>query len=258
MMQKLAGKVALITGGSSGIGLTTARLFIQEGAKVVLTGRDEQKLQAVQAELGENAIALQANSADTEALQRAVAAAVETFGGLDIVFANAGISGSTPLENTSPAYFEDILRINVTGPFLTVQAALPHLNAGSSVILIGSVMANAGQPHSSAYAASKGAVTAMARSMVGELSPRGIRVNTVVPGPIRTPIWGQTTAEALDQLNDGFSLGVPLKRMGEPEEIAKAVLYLASDDASYVQGAELSVDGGIAAAPMGAPVYLQH
>ncbi len=254
---KLNGKVALITGGSSGIGLTTARLFIQEGAKVVVTGRSIEKLQAVQAELGDHVLALQADSIDTEALQRAAAAAVEHFGRLDIVFANAGISDSTPVGSTSAERFENVLRINVTGPFLTVQAALPYLQAGASVILVGSVIANSGRPGSSAYAASKGAVTAMARAMVGELSPRGIRVNTVIPGPIRTPIWGQSTAEGLDKLDAGFSMSVPLRRMGEPEEIASAVLFLASDDASYVQGAELSVDGGVESAPMGAPVYLQ-
>ncbi|OWR32705.1 short-chain dehydrogenase [Saccharibacillus sp. O23] len=254
---QLKGKVALITGGSSGIGLTTARLFIEQGAKVVITGRNLDKLQAVQQELGENALALQADSVDAEALERAASAAVDKFGGLDIVFANAGISDSTPVGSTTAERFENVLRINVTGPFLTVQAALPHLKAGASVILVGSVIANSGRPGASAYAASKGAVTAMARSLVGELSPRGIRVNTVIPGPIRTPIWGQSTAEGLDKLDAGFSMSVPLQRMGEPEEIAAAVLFLASDAASYVQGAELGVDGGVESAPMGAPVYLQ-
>lgn len=254
---QLEGKVALITGGSSGIGLTTARLFVQQGAKVVITGRNLDKLQAVQQELGEHVLAIQADSLDAEALEQAAAAAADKFGSLDIVFANAGISDSTPVGGTTAERFDNVLRINVTGPFLTVQAALPYLQAGASVILVGSVIANSGRPGASAYAASKGAVTAMARSLVGELSPRGIRVNTVVPGPIRTPIWGQSTTEELDKLDAGFSMSVPLKRMGEPEEIAAAVLFLASDAASYVQGAELSVDGGVEAAPMGAPVYLQ-
>lgn len=253
-MGKLTGKVALITGGNSGIGLATAKLFVAEGAKVAITGRNLQTLEAAVKELGEaNSLAIQADVTDPAGSQQAVAAAVEKFGGLDIVFANAGISGSTPLGATELSVFEDILKVNVTGPYFTLQAAFPHLKPGGAVILNGSVLAKAGSPGWSAYAASKGAITSMARVLVAELSPRGVRVNTIVPGATRTPIWG--TPEGLSQMESALTRSVPLKRLGEPEEIARLVLFLASDDSSYVQGAEISVDGGAGAAPFGAPIY---
>ncbi|MDQ0876154.1 NAD(P)-dependent dehydrogenase (short-subunit alcohol dehydrogenase family) [Paenibacillus sp. V4I3] len=255
-MGKLYGKVALITGGSSGIGLATAKLFVAEGAKVVITGRNQVALNAAVEELGTtNALVVQADAADPTSADKAVAAAVEKFGRLDVVFANAGISGNTPLGGTEFSVFEEILKINVTGTFFTVQAALPHLKAGASVILNGSVLAKAGSPGWSAYAASKGAVTSMARVLVSELSPRGIRVNTIVPGATRTPIWGQP--EGLAQFESVLTRAVPLNRLGEPEEIANVALFLASDDSSFVQGAEISVDGGAGSSPFGAPIYRQ-
>ncbi|KRE46516.1 SDR family NAD(P)-dependent oxidoreductase [Paenibacillus sp. Soil724D2] len=255
-MRKLNGKVALITGGSSGIGLATAKLFVAEGAKVVITGRNQVALNAAVEELGTtNVLAVQADAADPQSADKAVAAAVEKFGRLDVVFANAGIGGNTPLGGTEFSVFEEILKINVTGTFFTVQAALPHLKAGASVILNGSVLAKAGSPGWSAYAASKGAVTSMARVLVSELSPRGIRVNTIVPGATRTPIWGQP--EGLAQFESTLTRAVPLNRLGEPEEIANVALFLASDDSSFVQGAEISVDGGAGSSPFGAPIYRQ-
>lgn len=253
-MGKLNGKVALITGGNSGIGLATAKLFVAEGAKVVITGRNQITLNASVEELGTtNALAALADANDPTSLEKAVAAAVEKFGRLDVVFANAGISGHTPAGGTELSVFEEILKINVTGVFFTVQAALPHLKTGASVILNGSVLAKAGSPGWSAYAASKGAVSSMARVLASELSPRGIRVNTVVPGATRTPIWGQP--EGLAQLESVLTRAVPLNRLGEPEEVANVVLFLASDDSSFVQGAEISVDGGAGSSPLGAPIY---
>ncbi|MFC4807852.1 glucose 1-dehydrogenase [Paenibacillus sp. GCM10023250] len=254
-MGKLDGKVALITGGSSGIGLTTAKLFIAEGAKVVITGRKQAALDAAVKELGAGALAVQAEAADPAGMERAAAQAVEAFGRLDIVYANAGISSATPLGSTEVPVFEDVLRINVTGSFVTVQAALPHLKEGASVILTGSTRATDGAPARAAYAASKGAISSMARVFVAELSPRGIRVNTIVPGATRTPIWNQATAEETARLEAAQARTIPLNRMADPDEIALAVLFLASDDSSFVQGAELTVDGGARSAPLGAPVF---
>jgi len=256
-MGKLTGKVALITGGSSGIGFSTAKLFVAEGAKVVITGRNQAALDASVEELGlANARGVQADASDPTSAQQAVEAAVEAFGGLDVVFANAGITGHTPLGNTELSTFEQVLKINVTGVFFTVQAALPHLKSGASIVLNGSVLAKAGSPGWSAYAASKAAVNSMARVMVAELAPLGIRVNTLMPGATRTPIWG--TPEGLAQMESVLTNSIPFNRLGEPEEIAKVALFLASDDSSYVQGAEISVDGGAGSSPFGAPIYLKN
>ncbi|MGO4109363.1 SDR family NAD(P)-dependent oxidoreductase [Paenibacillus sp. YAF4_2] len=257
-MSKLNGKVALITGGNSGIGLATARRFVEEGAKVVITGRNQDSLTAAVNELGqEKAFAVQADVTDPADAEQAVAAAIKQFGQLDIVFANAGIAGSTPLGDTKLEDFEQILKINVTGVFFTVQAAAPYLQAGASVILVGSVLATTGGVGRAAYAASKGAVSSMAKVFASELSPRGIRVNTVVPGATKTPIWGASAPEQLEKLEAALSCSIPLNRLGEPEEIANAVLFLASDESSFVQAAELQVDGGAYGAPLGAPIYRQ-
>ncbi|MBB6731524.1 SDR family NAD(P)-dependent oxidoreductase [Cohnella zeiphila] len=258
-MGKLNGKVALITGGNSGIGLATAKLFVAEGAKAVITGRNEVTLQEAVKELGaSNAVAVQADASVPTSSEQAVAAAIERFGRLDIVFANAGISGYTPAGGSELSLFEEILKVNVTGAFFTVQAALPHLNAGASIIFTSSVLAEAGGPGYAAYAASKGAVNSLARVLVSELSPRGIRVNVVSPGATLTPIWGQSTPEGEAKLEAALSRGIPLQRLGKPEEIAAAVLFLASDDASFVQGANLGVDGGAGSSPMGAPIYRKN
>ncbi|MGO4544862.1 SDR family NAD(P)-dependent oxidoreductase [Paenibacillus sp. 2TAB23] len=253
-MGKLNDKVALITGGNSGIGLATAKLFVAQGAKVVITGRNQVTLNAAIEEIGPaNSVAVQADTTDPEQMKKAAVAAVEAFGGLDIVFANAGISGHTPAGGTELSLFEEILKVNVTGVFFTVQSALPYLRSGGSVILNGSVLANAGSPGWSAYAASKGAVVSMARVLVSELSPRGIRVNTLLPGATRTPIWGQP--EGLAKMESALTRSIPLERLGEPNEIANVALFLASDESSFVQGAEISVDGGAGSSPFGAPIY---
>src|SRR5216684_3764512 len=206
---RLANKTALITGGNSGIGLATARLFVAEGARVAITGRNQATLEAAAKELGPNALAIVADAT------------------------------------------------NITAVFFTVQAAAPHLSEGGSVILNGSVISVLGNPGYAAYAASKAGVRAMARVMASELSPRGIRVNVVAPGAIRTPIWNRTapTPEAIVALEARISKTIPLGRFGKPEDVAKTVLFLASDDASNVQGAEIFVDGGSTGSPAGAPIY---
>jgi NAD(P)-dependent dehydrogenase (short-subunit alcohol dehydrogenase family) len=254
LAMKLENKVALITGGNSGIGLATARRFVAEGARVVVTGRNRQKLEQAAAQLGPNVVTLEADVTDQAACEAAVSTAIEHFGRLDIVFANAGVAAITAAGHTTGEAFHDILRTNVTAAFLTVQAALPHLKEGASVIFNGSVLATAGPAGLSAYAASKGALRSMCRVLASELAPRGIRVNTVAAGAVRTPIWSSlvsSTAEA-EML---FSKHIPLGRFCDPSDVANALLYLASDDSSYVTAAEIVVDGGSSGAPSGAPVY---
>jgi NAD(P)-dependent dehydrogenase (short-subunit alcohol dehydrogenase family) len=254
---RLKNKTALITGGNSGIGLATARLFVAEGARVVITGRNQATLEAAVKDLGPNALAVVADATDIAATENAVAKAVKTFGKLDIVFANAGIAGSTPIGGTTLAAFESVIRTNITSVFFTVQAAAPHLNDGGSIILNGSVISVLGNPGYAAYAASKAGVRGMARVMASELAPRGIRVNVVAPGAAKTPIWNGAapTAEAFAVLDQRISRSIPLGRLGEAEEVAKTVLFLASDDASNVNGAEIFVDGGSTGSPAGAPIY---
>jgi NAD(P)-dependent dehydrogenase (short-subunit alcohol dehydrogenase family) len=254
---RLANKTALITGGNSGIGLATARLFVAEGARVTITGRNRETLAAAAKELGPNALAIVADANDIAATEAAVKQAAEKFGKLDIVFANAGIPGITPLGKTTLAGFEQVIRTNLTSVFFTVQAALPCLNDNASIILNGSVISVLGNPGCSAYAATKAGVTAMARVMVSELSPRGIRVNVVAPGAARTPIWNGSapTADAFAALEKRIAGVTPLGRIAEPDHIAKTVLFLASDDAAHVQGQEIFVDGGATSSPAGAPVF---
>jgi NAD(P)-dependent dehydrogenase (short-subunit alcohol dehydrogenase family) len=254
---RLANKTALITGGNSGLGLATAKLFVAEGAKVTITGRNPDTLRAAAKELGPNAIALIADATDVAATEAAIKQSVEKFGKLDILFANAGIPGQTALGSADVASFERIIRTNLTAVFFTVQAALPLMNDGASIILNGSVISVLGSPGYSAYAASKAGVRAMARVMVSELSPRGIRINVVAPGAIRTPIWGAAVAtpEAEKAFEARIGRMTPLRGLGEPEHVANTVMFLASDDASHITGQELFIDGGATSSPSGAPVY---
>lgn len=248
---RLQGKTAFITGGNSGIGLAAARLFIAEGARVAITGRNRKTLDEAAAALGDGALALQADVTDVSSLEKAAAAAANAFGGLDIVFANAGVAGLTPLGATTPEQFDSLLRTNVSGVFFTVQAALPHLKDGGAVVLNGSVHQSLGMPGWAAYAASKGAVRSLARVLAAELAPRRIRVNQVTPGATRTPIWSPFAPDAarLAALEEGIAANTPLGRIGEAEEVARAVLFLASDESSNITAAEIPVDGGTTGAP---------
>src|SRR5215467_11664708 len=256
---KLTGKKALITGGNSGIGLATARLFIAEGARVAITGRDQKTLDAAVAELGPNARGYRADVTIAEDRKRLFAALAKDFGKLDIVFANAGISGRTPTGSTDEATFENLIHTNLNGAFFTVNSAAPLLNDDGSIIFNGSVHSYLGQPGVAAYAAAKGGLVSMARTIAADLAPRNIRVNVVAPGAIKTPIWkrgaraAMPTDESAKEANF-FSSVVPQGRWGEPEEVANAVLFLASEDSSYVNAVELMVDGGITGAPFGAPI----
>src|SRR5256885_2168300 len=200
-----ANKTALITGGNSGIGLATARLFLAEGARVAIVGRNKKTLDAAAEMLGADVLAIQADVTDVESTERAVATTAERFGKLDVVFANAGVTELSPLGRTSLEAFEQIIRTNLTAVFFTVQAALPHLHDRASIILNGSVLAVMGMPGWSAYAAAKGGVRTMTRHLASELAPRGIRVNQVTPGGTRTPIWSRLapTDDAMAALGHG-------------------------------------------------------
>jgi NAD(P)-dependent dehydrogenase (short-subunit alcohol dehydrogenase family) len=248
-------KTALITGGNSGIGFATAKLLISEGARVAITGRDRAKLDEAVSELGANALGIQADLDDPAAIDSVIKQVGDAYGSLDIVFANAGISGPTPLGGTTAAAFEAILRTNLTGVFLTVQAAVPLMSAGGSIVLNGSVMRELGRAGTAAYSASKAGITGMAKVFAGELVQRGIRVNTVIPGGTRTPIWtrGARTGATIDGTEEALSPAIPMGRFAAAEEVAAAVAFLASDGASGITAAEIVVDGGTIGAPWGAP-----
>lgn len=256
---RLAGKKALITGGNSGIGLATARLFIAEGAQVAITGRDQKTLDEAVALLGPQATAYRADVSDAAARKELFARLKESFGELDIVFANAGIAGSTKGGSTDEALFEQILKVNLTGAYFTVEEALPLLKDGASIIFNGSVIGTLRQPGYAAYAASKAGLRALAGSLAADLSPRGIRVNVVSPGATKTPIWSRNStaaaAEGASERAKQIASTIPLGRWGEADEIAKAVLFLASEDSSYVQATELFVDGGVVGTPFGGPAF---
>ncbi|HET9804144.1 MAG TPA: SDR family oxidoreductase [Candidatus Acidoferrum sp.] len=257
---KLTGKKALITGGNSGIGLATARLFVAEGAQVAITGRDQKTLDEAIAELGPGARGYRADVTLTDDRKRLFADLANDFGKLDIVFANAGITGRTPTGSADEAIFENVIRTNLTAAFFTVNSAAPLLNENGSIIFNGSVHNYLGQAGVAAYAATKGGVVSLARAIAADLAPRNIRVNVVAPGAIKTPIWkrGARAAIPTEQASKEekfFSSVVPLGRWGEAEEIAKAVLFLASDDSSYVNAVELMVDGGATGAPFAAPIF---
>lgn len=256
---RLLGKKALITGGNSGIGLATARLFVEEGAEVAITGRNQETLDAAVKELGAKAVGFRADVTDSANRKKTMQQIGERFGKLDIVFANAGIPGLTPAGSTAEGLFEEIISINLSSVFFTVQDALPYVNDGASVVLNGSVIGTLGQPGFAAYAASKAGLRALARSLAADLLPRGIRVNVVAPGATKTPIWGRgnvaRSAEESGEVAKKIASQIPLGRWGEASEIAKAVLFLASDDSSYVQGVELFVDGGMTSTPFGGPLF---
>jgi NAD(P)-dependent dehydrogenase (short-subunit alcohol dehydrogenase family) len=256
---KLTGKKALITGGNSGIGLATARLFITEGAQVAITGRDQKTLDEAVAELGPNARGYRADVTVAEDRERLFAALAKDFGKLDIVFANAGISGRTPTGSTDEATFENVVHTNLNGAFFTVNSAAPLLNDNGSIIFNGSVHNYLGQPGLAAYAATKGGLVSMARAVAADLAPRNIRVYVVAPGATKTPRWkrgprASISADESAKQEKFFASTVPLGRWGEPEELAKAGLFLASDESSYVTARELMVDGGLTGAALGAPI----
>jgi len=243
--KKLDGKVAIITGGSSGIGLTTAKLFRDEGAKVIITGRNQEALDSAAEELGVTGIRSDASSLeDIDSLYEEVK---EKFGKIDVLMLNAGIAPFIPMEHANEEHYDSVMNINVKGLFFGVQKSIPLLNDGASIILVSSVVNEMGMAGASVYAASKAAVRSFARTMSAELVGKGVRVNVISPGPIETPIFSKLgmNEEQMEEMKNNVINVVPMKRFGKPEEIASAALFLASDDSSYMLGSEIRIDGGM-------------
>ncbi|WP_044560650.1 SDR family oxidoreductase [Azospirillum sp. B4] len=246
-MTRLANKTALITGGTSGIGLETARQFIYEGARVALTGSSAASVAQARDLLGPQALVIQADAGDV-AGQKAIADQVrQAFGTLDAVFINAGVADFRPVEAWDEAGFDRSFAVNVKGPYFLIQALLPLLANPASIILNTSINAHIGMPNSSVYAATKAALISLARTLSGELIGRGVRVNAVSPGPISTPLYGKLgLAEAdLKAMAAGILAQIPAGRFGEPSEVAKYVVFLASDESRFTVGSELVIDGGM-------------
>ena len=247
-MGKLSGKIAVITGGNSGMGLVTAKRFVEEGAHVVITGRREKELREAAELIGRNVTTVTGDVSRLEDLDRLYSVVREKHGKIDILFANAGLGQLTPLATVSEANFDHTFDVNVKGLFFTVQKALPLLTDGASIVLNASIAASKGMENFSVYSASKAAVRSFARSWTAELKSRKIRVNAISPGPIETPIFGKMglTQAQVDQFSEQIVSQVPLGRKGRPEEIASTLVFLASDETSYITGIDLSVDGGMA------------
>ena len=246
--QKLRGKIAVITGGNSGMGLATAKRFVEEGAHVVITGRREKELAEAAAFIGRNVTTVAGDVSNLKDLDRLYAVVKEKHGHIDILFANAGGGTVAPLATATEAHFDKIFDVNVKGLFFTVQKALPLFKDGGSIILTSSNANVLGVPAFTAYAASKAAVRSFARGWTMELKDRKIRVNSMSPGPIETQALEKAglTAEQAEQAAAQFASQVPLGRRGKPEEIAAVVVFLASDESSYITGVDLAVDGGMA------------
>jgi len=246
-MGKLEGKVAVVTGGNSGIGLATAKRFQQEGAKVVISGRSKKTLDEAVKTIGNGVLSIQADVANLADLDKLYKEVSDKFGKIDVLFVNAGVAKFAPLAETSESTYDEQFDINIKGAFFTIQKAVPLLNDGASIILNTSVADSQGNVGTSAYSATKAALRSLARTAAAELVGREIRVNAVAPGPIVTPIFGRTglPQEAVDQFAKEIIEKVPMKRFGQPEEVAATVAFLASQDASYITGVEINVDGGM-------------
>jgi NAD(P)-dependent dehydrogenase (short-subunit alcohol dehydrogenase family) len=247
MSDRFKGKVAVVTGGNSGIGLAAAKAFAREGAKVAIIGRSDATLKTAQKELGPDALALKADTSKVSEIAAAMEAIKRRFDRIDVLFVNAGVGRFIPFEEVSEEFFDEIVDTNVKGVFFTVQKAAPLLSRGAAVVLNASIAAHTGLPNSTVYAASKAAVVSLAKTLSADLLLRGVRVNAVSPGPVETPIFGRMNVpeEQLKQTKEWFAQQVPLKRFAQPEEIAEAVLYLSSSQSSFVVGTELVVDGGM-------------
>ncbi len=245
---RLKDKVALVTGGNSGIGLATAKQLAVEGAKVIVTGRRREALDAAVKEIGHGAVGLQGDVSKMADLDRLYAEIKVRFGRIDILFANAGIAAMAPLGQVTEEHFDREFAINVKGLFFTVQKALPLMRDGGSIILNASIVASMGIGAFSVYSATKAAVRSFARTWTSDLKDRKIRVNAVSPGPIETPIYGKIglTQEQAAEFGTQIVGQIPMGRMGQADEIAKTVAFLASDDSSYITGVDLCVDGGMA------------
>lgn len=244
---KLENKVAVVTGGNSGIGLSIAREFNKQGADVVIFGRSPESLENATHEIGNGTLAVQGDVTKVSDLDRLFEATAKQFGKIDVLVVNAGVARPAPVDQVDEDGFDFISDINFKGAFFTVQRALPHLNDGASIILNSSVANRLGMAGMAVYGATKAAVRSLARTLTAELLPRGIRVNTLSPGAIETPLWGRIGLEQaeVEQMASTIGEQIPMRRFGRADEMAKATLFLASDDSSYVAGAELVADGGM-------------
>jgi NAD(P)-dependent dehydrogenase (short-subunit alcohol dehydrogenase family) len=247
-MSRFTGKKVLVTGGNSGMGLETAKEFIREGAEVFITGRNKESLEAAAKELGPKAKWAVSDSGNLKEISVLAETLKKEFGRLDAAFLNAGIAHFVPLTELTEKHFDDTFNTNVKGPLFLVQQIAPLFKNGGSIILNGSVVAQKGFPNSTVYSATKAAVVNLAKTLSTDLLSQNIRVNTLSPGPIDTPIFARMggSAEEVKQTQMGMASMVPMKRLGRVGEIAKTVLFLASDDSSFILGSDISVDGGVA------------
>jgi len=246
-MHRLTGKRALITGGTSGIGLETAKQFLKEGARVAITGRNPATLEDARKQLHQDVLIIPSDSSQVAA-QKQVAEAIQTaFGGLDVLFVNAGIAELKPVEQWDEAAFDRSFAVNVKGPYFLIQALLPLFANPTSIVLNTSVNAHIGMPNTSVYGATKAAMVSLVRTLSGELISRGIRVNSISPGPISTPLYGKLGLSKDDLASVAASIQskVPAGRFGTPVEIANAVVFLASDESAFTVGSDLMIDGGL-------------
>jgi len=246
-MKKLENKVAVITGANSGIGLATAKLYLEQGAKVVLSGRRQEALDEVATELEGDFITIKADVAIPNDNKRLIQEAISKYGTIDILFLNAGVAIPSPTHEINEDHYDYIFNINVKGPILAIKEALPSMNDGGSILFTNSIVHQKGFDGLGVYSASKGALRAYQRVLTSEVKSRGIRVNSIAPGPIATPIYNKMglPKDVVEEMGNGFAQQVPLGRFGTSEEIAKSALFLASEDASYINGVELEVDGGL-------------
>lgn len=247
MSKRFEGKTVVITGGNSGIGLATAKLFHDEGAQVAISGRDQKTLDEAVKAIGDGTLAVKADVSKLADIDKLYSQVTAKFGKIDALFANAGIAKFAPAADSTEQLFDETFDINVKGLYFTIQKALPHLNDNAGIVLNSSVVNSKGNPGTTVYSASKAAVRSLARTFAAELLDRGIRVNVVSPGPIETPILerGGLPQAALDDFATQVKNRVPMKRFGTPEEVAPAVVFLASNEASYITGVDLNVDGGL-------------
>ena len=248
MSRKLENKVALITGGTTGIGLATAKRFVAEGARVVVTGRNPETLEVARRELGSGVEVIQSDAGDEKEIGQLFAGVARTHGRLDVLFLNAGIARFAPLSEAESADFDAMWTVNVRGPWLALKHALPLLSEGAAVLVNTSVANQKGLPGMAAYSATKAALRGLIRAAAAELAARKVRVNAISPGPIETPIFGKLglSTKASQELLQGIASGVPLGRIGSADEVAGAAVFLASEDASFITGSEIAVDGGFA------------
>ena len=246
--QRFQGKVAVVTGGNSGIGLGVAKAYAREGAQVAITGRNEKTLAAAAKEIGDGTLAIQSDAGKVADIEAAMNKIKERFGRIDALFVNAGVGKFVPFENITEAFFDETVNINLKGVLFTVQKAIPLMSKCSAIVLNASINAHLGMPGTTVYGATKAAVINMAKTLSADLLEKGIRVNAISPGPITSALLARDgiTQEKLRETNDWIQSQVPIKRFGTPEEIASAVLYLTAPESSFILGAELIIDGGMA------------